>query len=96
MGRDRVLWDRPTADHPQELGSAIKRALVQNPDFLRIGGLVVCCAGKGLIVAYTEPGHRGLLIEDCIAHHIEMALSAEQPMDSPNASAIVGVARATA
>ena len=45
--------------------------LIQNPDFLRISGLVVCCAGKGLIVVYTEPGRRGLLIEDCIAHHIE-------------------------
>ena len=46
-------------------------ALVRNPDFLRIRSLVVCHAGKGLIVTYTEPGHRGLVIEDCIAHHIE-------------------------
>lgn len=46
-------------------------ALVLNPDFLRISGLVVCHAGKGLIVHYNEPGHRGLVIEDCIAHHIE-------------------------
>jgi hypothetical protein len=46
-------------------------ALVRNPDFLHISSLVVCCAAKGLIVHYTEPGHRGLLIEDCIAHHIE-------------------------
>ena len=46
-------------------------ALVQNPDFLRIRSLVVCHAGKGLIVSYTESGHRGLVIEDCIAHHIE-------------------------
>jgi hypothetical protein len=46
-------------------------ALVRNPDFLRIRGLVACFAGKGLVVAYTEPGHRGLVIEDCIAHHIE-------------------------
>ncbi len=45
--------------------------LVRNPDFLRISGLVVCYAGKGLIVSYTESGHRGLVIEDCIAHHIE-------------------------
>ena len=45
--------------------------LVSNPDYLRIRGLVVCYAGKGLIVHYTEGGHRGLLIEDCIAHHIE-------------------------
>ena len=37
-------------------------ALVRNPDFLRIRSLVVCHAGKGLIVSYTEartprPGH---------------------------------------
>ena len=32
---------------------------------------MVCYAAKGLIVTYTESGHRGLLIEDCIAHHIE-------------------------
>jgi hypothetical protein len=44
---------------------------VKDPDYLRIRGLVVCHAGKGLIVHYTEGGHRGLLIEDCIAHHIE-------------------------
>ncbi|HEY3319573.1 MAG TPA: LamG-like jellyroll fold domain-containing protein [Planctomycetota bacterium] len=46
-------------------------ALIRNPDFLRIRNLVVSHAGKGLIVSYTEPGHRGLLVEDCIAHHIE-------------------------
>ena len=46
-------------------------ALVQSPDFLRIRSLVVCRAGKGLIVSYMEPGHRGLVIEDCIAHQIE-------------------------
>jgi hypothetical protein len=46
-------------------------ALVQNPSFLRIRSLVACHAAKGLIVSYTESGHRGLVIEDCIAHHIE-------------------------
>jgi hypothetical protein len=46
-------------------------AWVRNPDYLRIRGLVVCYAGKGLIVDYTQPGHRGLVVEDCIAHHIE-------------------------
>ncbi len=45
--------------------------LVENPDFLHIHGMVVCYAAKGLIVSYTESGHRGLVIEDCIAHHIE-------------------------
>jgi hypothetical protein len=44
--------------------------LVRNPDYLRIRSLTVCHAAKGLIVHYTA-GHRGLLIEDCIAHHIE-------------------------
>ncbi len=46
-------------------------ALVTNPDYLRISSLVVCYAGKGLVAHYTEAGHRGLIIEDCIAHHIE-------------------------
>ncbi len=46
-------------------------ALIKDPDFLRIRSLVVCHAGKGLIVHYAAGGHRGLLIEDCIAHHIE-------------------------
>ena len=46
-------------------------ALIKDPDFLRIRSLVVCQAGKGLIVHYAGGGHRGLLIEDCIAHHIE-------------------------
>lgn len=45
--------------------------VILNPDFLRIRNLVVSHAGKGLIVNYTQPGHRGLLIKDCIAHHIE-------------------------
>jgi hypothetical protein len=77
---------RGTADRWAEIGSygtgprpIIRRnwdigdrcALVQNPDFLRIRSLVVCYAAKGLIVAYTEGGHQGLVIEDCIAHHIE-------------------------
>lgn len=46
-------------------------ALIRNPDYLRIHGLQVCRAGKGLVVHYSESGHRGLVIEDCIAHHIE-------------------------
>jgi hypothetical protein len=46
-------------------------ALITDPDYLRVSSLVVCYAGKGLVVHYSRPGHRGLLIEDCIAHHIE-------------------------
>jgi hypothetical protein len=45
--------------------------LIKNPDYLCIRSLTFCYAGKGLIVHYAESGHRGLLIEDCIAHHIE-------------------------
>ncbi len=60
---------RPTIRRNWDLGD--RCALVRNPDFLRIRSLVVCYAAKGLIVTYTEAGHRGLLIEDCIAHHIE-------------------------
>jgi len=77
---------RGTADNWAEIGAygsgarpIIRRnwdiddrcALVRNPNFLRIRSLVVCHAAKGLIVSYTEPGYRGLVIEDCIAHHIE-------------------------
>lgn len=46
-------------------------ALVTDPDYLWIHGLMVTGAGKGLIVSYTTSGHAGLLIEDCIASHIE-------------------------
>ncbi|MHB8972507.1 MAG: hypothetical protein ACYC3X_17855 [Pirellulaceae bacterium] len=45
--------------------------LIRDPDYLRVRSLVVTCAAKGLVVTYTQPGHAGLLIEDCIAYHIE-------------------------
>ncbi|MFA5190837.1 MAG: right-handed parallel beta-helix repeat-containing protein [Verrucomicrobiia bacterium] len=45
--------------------------LIKDPDFLRIRSLTVSHAGKGLVVSYATPGHGGLLIEDCVAHHIE-------------------------
>lgn len=45
--------------------------LLTDPDYLRVSSLVVCYAGKGLIVNYSRSGHKGLLVEDCIAHHIE-------------------------
>ncbi|MGI5924056.1 MAG: LamG-like jellyroll fold domain-containing protein [Lentisphaeria bacterium] len=44
---------------------------IKDPDYLAIRGLTVCYAGIGLTVNYSRSGHRGLLIEDCIAHHIE-------------------------
>jgi hypothetical protein len=46
-------------------------ALITDPGYLRISSLVVCYAGKGIIVHYSRSGRKGLLIEDCIAHHIE-------------------------
>ena len=46
-------------------------ALILDPDYLWIHGLTVSRAAKGLIVCYTQSGHAGLLIEDCIASHIE-------------------------
>lgn len=86
LNQELTVSARGTADRWAEIGTygagprpVIRRnwdigdrcALVQNPDFLRIRSLVVCYAGKGLIVNYTEAGHQGLVIEDCIAHHIE-------------------------
>ncbi len=46
-------------------------ALIRDPDFLCIRSLTVCHAGKGLIVFFATRGHGNLLIEDCLAHHIE-------------------------
>ena len=46
-------------------------ALIRSPDYLRIRSLVVSHAAQGLIVNYRNGGHAGLVIEDCIAHHIE-------------------------
>ena len=46
-------------------------ALIRDPDFLRVRGLAFSHAGKGLVVHYAAPGHGGLVIEDCVAHHIE-------------------------
>lgn len=45
--------------------------LIKDPDFLRIRGLAFSQAGKGLVVHFATPGHGGLVIEDCVAHHIE-------------------------
>ncbi len=46
-------------------------ALIRNPSHLRIRSLTFAWAGKGLVVTYDRPDARGLVIEDCIAHHIE-------------------------
>jgi len=46
-------------------------ALIEDPDYLWVHSLVLSCAGSGLLVNYTESGHVGLVIEDCIAYHIE-------------------------
>jgi len=44
---------------------------IVDPDYLHVHGLTVCFAAKGLVVTYATGGHQGLVIEDCIAHHIE-------------------------
>lgn len=46
-------------------------ATITNPDYLAIRNLVVANAGSGLSVLYTSSSHAGLLIENCLAHHIE-------------------------
>jgi len=60
---------RPTIRRNHDIND--RCVLVTNPDYLRIRSLAVSHAGKGLIVAFTEPGHGHLEIADCIAHHIE-------------------------
>ena len=60
---------RPIIQRNHDIGD--RCALIRNPDFLRIRSLTVSHAGKGLIVVFAAPGHGGLSIEDCIAHHIE-------------------------
>jgi hypothetical protein len=86
INQELRLGAKGTADRWVEIGTygegarpAIRRnwdiadrcALIKDPDFLRIRGLVFSHAGKGLVVHYATPGHGGLVIEDCIAHHIE-------------------------
>ena len=46
-------------------------ALVKYPSYLAIRDLVFCNAGKGLDILCNAPGCRGLLVERCLAHHIE-------------------------
>ncbi|MBN2450243.1 MAG: right-handed parallel beta-helix repeat-containing protein, partial [Lentisphaeria bacterium] len=46
-------------------------ALIIDPDYLWIHGLYVTCAASGILVHYSQNGHAGLFIEDCIASHIE-------------------------
>ena len=73
LNQELTVSARGTADRWAEIGAygsgprpIIRRnwdigercALVRNPDFLRIRSLVMCYAAKGLIVTYTEPGHR--------------------------------------
>jgi hypothetical protein len=60
---------RPTIRRNRDIRD--RCALFINPEYLHLSNLIFCDAAKGLIVYYSEKGHRGLLIEDCIAHHIE-------------------------
>ncbi len=46
-------------------------AYIKNPDYLRVSGLMFSYAGQGFVVRFTELGHGNLVIEDCVAHHIE-------------------------
>jgi len=46
-------------------------AYIKNPDYLRVSGLMVSYAGQGFVVRFTRPRHGNLLVEDCVAHHIE-------------------------
>ena len=46
-------------------------ALIRDPDYLHVHSLAVSCAAKGLVIFYSQPGHAGLLVDDCIAYHIE-------------------------
>jgi hypothetical protein len=86
INQELVVTARGTEDNWAEIGAygegarpVIRRnwdiddrcVLVREPDYLRISSLLVCYAGKGLVVTYVHGGHRGLVIEDCIAHHIE-------------------------
>jgi hypothetical protein len=45
-------------------------ALIENPDCLLVRGLVFCYAGKGFVAHYNDR-HAGLIVQDCLAHHIE-------------------------
>ena len=46
-------------------------AYIDTPDYIVIRDLIVCNAGKGIDVSFQRSGHRGVLIENCLAHHIE-------------------------
>ncbi len=86
INQELQISAKGTADHWVEIGDygegprpIIRRnwfigdrcALITDPDYLRIHSLMVGYAGKGLVVHYATPGHQGLIIEDCIGHHIE-------------------------
>lgn len=60
---------RPLLRRNGEIGE--RCAVITDPDCLRVSGLAFSRAGKGLVVHYATPGHAGLVIEDCVAHHIE-------------------------
>lgn len=60
---------RPLLRRNGEIGE--RCAVITDPDCLRVSGLAFSRAGKGLVIHYATPGHAGLVIEDCVAHHIE-------------------------
>lgn len=60
---------RPTIRRNRHIND--RCALITNPEYLVIRDLIVCNAGKGLNVEYVRKIGHGLLIENCLAHHIE-------------------------
>ncbi|MGN0879961.1 MAG: hypothetical protein ACI4WT_11015, partial [Oligosphaeraceae bacterium] len=60
---------RPIISRNRDIDDAC--ATITNPDYLAIRNLVVANAGSGLTILHTSSSHAGLLIENCLAHHIE-------------------------
>ena len=60
---------RPTIRRNRFIGD--RCAHIVHPTYLAVRDLVVCNAGKGLDILCDAPGCRGILVERCLAHHIE-------------------------
>ena len=46
-------------------------ASIANPEYLALRDITVCNAGQGIVVTYSRKSGGHLLIERCVAHHIE-------------------------
>ena len=86
FGEELVVTAKGAADNWSEIGAygegprpTIRRtrdiddrcAFVSDPAYLAIRDLVVCDAGKGFIVECGASGSGHVLMERCLAHHIE-------------------------